>query len=78
MLPTTAFILSAFAFVSSVAASAVSAADQVEILSVHNQYRSRAGVAPLVWNATLASFAESWVDQCINAHSNSVSAFCYL
>ncbi|CAO3668894.1 unnamed protein product [Umbelopsis ramanniana] len=73
MLPITAFVLSAFAFVPSLAASssAVPEADHLEILKVHNKYRTRAGAPALVWNATLANFAESWVDKCINAHSNS-------
>lgn len=78
MLPITAFVLSAFAFVPSLAASgsAVPEADHLEILTVHNKYRTRAGAPALVWNATLANFAESWVDKCINAHSNSVSGLC--
>ncbi|KAI8577237.1 hypothetical protein K450DRAFT_201333 [Umbelopsis ramanniana AG] len=71
MLSITAFVLSAFAFVPSLAATAstVSAEDQLEILAVHNQYRAMSGAAPLVWNTTVADFAESWVNQCINAHS---------
>jgi uncharacterized protein YkwD len=80
MLPITAFVLSAFAFVPSLAATAstVSAADQLEILSIHNQYRARTGAPPLVWNTTVADFAEGWVNQCINKHSLSVSGLCCL
>ena len=80
MLPITAFVLSAFAFVPPLAASAstVAEADLNEILRVHNNYRTRAGAPALVWNATVANWAERWVDKCINAHSNSVSALCCL
>ncbi|KAG2187083.1 hypothetical protein INT44_003311 [Umbelopsis vinacea] len=71
MLPITAFVLSIFAFVPSLAATTVSQADQAAILSNHNLFRSRIGAPFLVWNATVADFAENWVNQCINGHSNS-------
>ncbi|KAI9288295.1 CAP domain-containing protein [Umbelopsis sp. AD052] len=71
MLPITAFVLSVFALVPSLAATTVSQADQAAILSNHNLFRSRIGAPFLVWNTTVADFAENWVNQCINGHSNS-------
>ncbi|KAH8547631.1 CAP domain-containing protein [Umbelopsis sp. PMI_123] len=73
MLPIIAAILSAFAVAPCLANtdSTVSDVDQQKILEVHNSYRALTGLSPLVWNVTLANFAESWVNQCNNSHSHS-------
>jgi uncharacterized protein YkwD len=78
MLPIIAAILSAFAVAPCLANtdSTVSDVDQQKILEVHNSYRALTGPSPLVWNVTLANFAESWVNQCNNSHSHSVSSYC--
>jgi uncharacterized protein YkwD len=44
------------------AATKVSPAEQETILSLHNQYRAAAGVAPLTWDDGLAADAQVWVD----------------
>lgn len=33
-----------------------------EILAVHNAYRAEVGMPPLVWSATLASYAQNWAN----------------
>jgi hypothetical protein len=39
-----------------------------EILELHNLYRSRHQVAPLMWSDTLAAEAAAYVSRCIWAH----------
>ncbi|KAI8059950.1 CAP domain-containing protein, partial [Gilbertella persicaria] len=39
------------------------------ILNVHNTFRARHSSPPLVWNATLANFANQWTLRCQFAHS---------
>ncbi|KAM5541317.1 hypothetical protein V8D89_004871 [Ganoderma adspersum] len=51
---------------------AVGAASQPDItayLNAHNSFRAQHGAAPLAWNDTLASAAQSWVDKCVFQHS---------
>jgi uncharacterized protein YkwD len=57
------------------AATKVAADEQQTILSLHNQFRAAAGVAPLVWDDQLAADAQVWVDVLVErggtlAHSN--------
>lgn len=40
----------------------ISAQDQERILAMHNQEREAEGVPPLVWDETLAQFAQGWAD----------------
>ncbi|XP_057251376.1 pathogenesis-related protein 1A1-like [Beta vulgaris subsp. vulgaris] len=37
--------------------------DQKQFLEAHNTVRAQVGVAPLVWNQTLASFAQQFADK---------------
>lgn len=55
--------------------SILSSLDARTILETHNKERSVAGVAPLVWSASLALQAQSWTDslsvKCIPSHASS-------
>ncbi|KAK0553716.1 sterol-binding protein [Tilletia horrida] len=43
--------------------------DQQAVVDAHNSYRSKHGVQPLTWNATLAKFAQAQSDRCVWGHS---------
>ncbi|KAK9690545.1 hypothetical protein RND81_09G136500 [Saponaria officinalis] len=38
--------------------------DQKQFLDTHNAARSQVGIAPLIWNNTLASFAKKFTETC--------------
>lgn len=46
-----------------VVATMLDAAEQQEMLDLHNALRARYGSPPLTWDATLASCAQDWADQ---------------
>lgn len=60
-----AMILAASAF----ASGTTSPSDIDTYLSSHNTVRAEHGAVPLVWNTTLASAAQTWVDRCVFVHS---------
>lgn len=39
-------------------------------LRAHNVARAKIGVANLTWSTALASYAQTWADQCKPGHSN--------
>lgn len=50
-------------------ASATASSFQSMALSEHNNFRAKHNAPALVWNATLASAAQSWSDKCVFKHS---------
>jgi pathogenesis-related protein 1 len=50
--------------------SKLTTAEINEILQIHNQARSKVGVAPLKWDCTLAKYAQQWVDRDQWKHSS--------
>jgi len=44
-------------------------AEQAAYLDSHNANRAQHGAAPLAWDASLASAAQTWANGCIFAHS---------
>ncbi|PIL30254.1 transporter [Ganoderma sinense ZZ0214-1] len=53
-------------------AAGVDATSQPDItayLNAHNSVRAQHRAAPLTWNETLASAAQSWVNKCVFKHS---------
>ncbi|KAI7858521.1 CAP domain-containing protein [Circinella umbellata] len=41
-----------------------------EVLDLHNQFRAKHSAPPLVWDATLAAYAQKWSDRCVFEHSS--------
>ncbi|KAG5733257.1 Protein PRY1 [Termitomyces sp. T112] len=46
-----------------------SSSDIATYLSSHNTVRAQHGAAPLTWNTTLASKAQTWANKCVFKHS---------
>jgi uncharacterized protein YkwD len=47
----------------------ISAEQQVQYLSEHNDFRANYAAEPLVWSDNLASAAQTWADRCHWGHS---------
>jgi uncharacterized protein YkwD len=45
-------------------------ADMATLFRQHNEYRSRHGAPPMVWNASVARAAANWAMQCRNGHES--------
>ncbi|KAI8980249.1 CAP domain-containing protein [Pilobolus umbonatus] len=50
--------------------TALSASAITSILKVHNDHRAKHHSPALVWNTTMATYAQKWVNKCKFAHSN--------
>jgi pathogenesis-related protein 1 len=46
-----------------------SKADIAKWLDPHNALRAQHGAKPLVWNSTLADYANNWAGKCVFQHS---------
>ncbi|KAK1923511.1 CAP domain-containing protein [Papiliotrema laurentii] len=51
------------------AASSISATDKDTLLKLHNDFRAQYGAAPLVWDDTVAAYAQTQANKCVFAHS---------